>query len=459
MDERMLIDQIRSYLADGDIAALGVLLNDTHASEVALACDDLRIDEITAVLRTAHADQAADVFGRLDARHQAPVAEALTREELVSLITELQPDVQVDVLKRLPDAEYEYVLQTFARREREDIRRMVAHPEGTAGSVMTSEYVSILPTMTVAQALAAIRRDAPNKETIYYTYVVDAARRLMGFVSLKDLILAHPEARVELVMDPDVIAVPVDESQEEAAQKIRQYDLIALPVVDDAGRLAGIITYDDALDIVSEEFTEDLEKFMAISGGHEAGSYLHSTVRDQVRYRIGWVAALAVLGMVSGFIVHRYEALIVQFSILATFMPMLVDTGGNTGSQSATLVVRALALGEVEPRDGLRILAKELGVSLVLGVFLAVVAFGRVFLFGDQGTLPPGVTASLVGIAVAAALLIQVITSTLIGAFLPLIAARAKVDPAIVASPALTTIVDITGLLIFFTTARVILGI
>lgn len=459
MDERILVDQIRSALVENDPAILDVLLRDAHASDIALALDDLRAGEVAVVLRAASAEQAGDVFGRLEARNQAQVIAALTRDELVSLITVLQPDEQVDVLKRLPQDDYEYVLQTFARRDREDIRRLAAHPEGTAGSVMTSEYVSILPTMTVAEALAAIRRDAPNKETIYYSYVVDAARRLKGFVSLKDLILAHPEARVELVMDRDVISVPVGESQEEAAQKIRQYDLIALPVVDEANRLVGIVTYDDAFDIVNEAFTEDLERFMAITGSHAGGSYIHSSVRDQVRYRIGWVAALAVLGMVSGFIVHRYEALIVQFSILATFMPMLVDTGGNTGSQSATLVVRALALGEVAPRDALRILSKELGVSLVLGAFLAVIAFGRVFLFSDQTALPPGVTPALVGIAVGTALLIQVITSTLIGAFMPLVAARAKLDPAIVASPALTTIVDITGLLIFFTTARLILRI
>jgi len=260
-------------------------------------------------------------------------------------------------------------------------------------------------------------------------------------------------------MDRDVVAISALASQEEAAQKIRQYDLLALPVTDDANRLVGIVTYDDAFDIVNEEFTEDLERLMAIGGTHEGRAYLRSSVWEQVRHRIGWVFVLAVLGMVSGFIVHRFEALILQFSILATFMPMLVDTGGNTGSQSATLVIRALALGEVEPRDAARILLKELGVSLVLGAFLACVAFGRVFVFGDTAALPAGITPAMVGIAVGVALTIQVVTATLIGAFLPLVAARVRVDPAVIASPALTTIVDITGLLIFFTTARLILGI
>lgn len=459
MDERDLILQIQKLLEHPDRAETVRLLSEVHPSEVAQALADIPIDQTVSLLRLLDVLLRADVVSLLDPRDQIRVAEVLTTEELAEIVAELDPDDRVDFLKRLPEERSERILPALARAEREDIRRLSAFPEGTAGSAMTSEYVAIRPAMTVSEALSVIRREAPDTETIYSTFVVSDRRELVGVVSLKDLILAHPDARVELVMDRDVVAISASASQEEAAQKIRQYDLLALPVTDDANRLVGIVTYDDAFDIVNEEFTEDLERLMAIGGTHEGRAYLRSSIWEQVSHRIGWVFVLAVLGMVSGFIVHRFEALILQFSILATFMPMLVDTGGNTGSQSATLVIRALALGEVEPRDGARILLKELGVSLVLGAFLACVAFGRVFVFGDTAALPAGITPAMVGIAVGVALTIQVVTATLIGAFLPLVAARVRVDPAVIASPALTTIVDITGLLIFFTTARLILGI
>jgi len=459
MDERDLILRIEEVLRQPDRSDAARLLSEVHSSEVAQALATLPIDQNVSLLRLLDVPLQADVVSFLDPRDQIRVAEALTTEELAEIVGELDPDDRVDFLKRLPEERSERILPALARAEREDIRRLSAYPEGTAGSAMTSEYVAIRPTITVSEALSVIRREAPDTETIYSTFVVSDRRELVGVVSLKDLILAHPDARVELVMDRDVVAISATASQEEAAQKIRQYDLLALPVTDDANRLVGIVTYDDAFDIVNEEFTEDLEKFMAIGGTHEGRAYLRSSVWEQVRHRIGWVFVLAVLGMVSGFIVHRFEALILQFSILATFMPMLVDTGGNTGSQSATLVIRALALGEVEPRDGVRILLKELGVSLVLGAFLACVAFGRVFVFGDTAALPAGITPAMVGIAVGVALIIQVVTATLVGAFLPLAASRVRVDPAVIASPALTTIVDITGLLIFFTTAKLILGI
>jgi len=459
MDERDLILQIQKLLEHPDRAETVRLLSEVHPSEVAQALADIPIDQAVSLLRLLDVPLQADVVSFLDPRDQIRIAEALTTDELAKIVAELDPDDRVDFLKRLPEEHSARILPALARAEREDIRLLSAYPEGTAGSAMTSEYVAIRPAMTVSEALSVIRREAPDTETIYSTFVVSDRHELVGVVSLKDLILSHPDARVELVMDRDVVAISALASQEEAAQKIRQYDLLALPVTDDANRLVGIVTYDDAFDIVNEEFTEDLERLMAIGGTHEGRAYLRSSVWEQVRHRIGWVFVLAVLGMVSGFIVHRFEALILQFSILATFMPMLVDTGGNTGSQSATLVIRALALGEVEPRDAARILLKELGVSLVLGAFLACVAFGRVFVFGDTAALPAGITPAMVGIAVGVALTIQVVTATLIGAFLPLVAARVRVDPAVIASPALTTIVDITGLLIFFTTARLILGI
>jgi len=458
MQDTITIDQIRDWIATQDRERIIDFCAEAHPGSVAELLDELDLEEILVALSYMAIPVRAEVFSHLDDRLQVEIARSTPRTELAKLVAELPPDERVDLLKRMPDEEREAILPAIAQAEREDIRRLAAYAEGTAGAAMTSEYATISPDLTAGEAINKLRREAPNKETIYYAYVVDRTRCLLGFVSLKDLILAHPETRIELLMHRDVISVRVDESQEEAAQKIQKYDFIALPVVDANEVLVGIITYDDALDILNEEFTEDIEKLMAITGGHEGRVYLKSSVWEHFRHRSGWVLALALLGLVSGFIVHRFEGLLLQFSILATFMPMLVDTGGNTGSQSATLVVRALALREVAPRDALRILLKELQISLLLAALLAGIAFGRVYLFGDSG-LPPGVPLSMVGVAVSTALAIQVVFSTLIGAFLPLIAAKMRVDPAVVASPALTTIVDITGLMIFFTTAKLILGL
>ena len=364
-----------------------------------------------------------------------------------------------DLLKRIPEDRREAILPALAQAEREDIRRLSSYEEGTAGAVMTSDYAVLTPDLTAAEAIDKLRKEAPNKETVYYAYVVDQDRRLVGFVSLKDLILARSWDRIESFMHQEVIFANALDDQEDAARTIQKYDLLALPVVNGNDVLVGIITHDDALDIITQEHTEDLEKFMAIAGSHEDAVYLKTSAWGHFKNRAVWVVALALLGLVSGFIVQSFEGLLLQFAILAVFMPMLADTGGNTGSQSATLVIRALALKEVSYRDVFRILAKEAQVAIMLGLILGLVAFGRVVLFGGGSSVPDGFSLPKIGVAVAVALSLQVFTATLIGALLPLTAARLKLDPAVVASPALTTVVDITGLLIFFTTAKLLLGI
>ena len=323
---------------------------------------------------------------------------------------------------------------------------------------MTSEYVAISPDITASQAIERLREAAPDKETIYYTYVVDENRKLIGLVSLRELIVARRETLVKDIMNRDVVFARVEDDQEDVVHKIQKLDLLALPVINGGDALVGIVTHDDAMDIISQEQTEDMEKFMAIVGSHEDAVYMKTSAWGHFRNRYPWVIALAFLGLISGFIVQSFEGLLMQFTILAAFMPMLADTGGNTGSQSATLVVRALALKEVTTKDILRILAKEFSVALMLALLLGVIAFGRVFFFSnDMGS--NNISLIRISFAIALALGIQVITSTLVGALLPLGAAKMKWDPAVVASPALTTIVDISGLLIYFTTARLLLGI
>jgi len=448
---------LRDFIRRRDWEGLREFCEAAHHADIADLLADFDPPEVWDILRQLEPHVRTHIFSELDEDLQEKLIVSLPRHEFGRLIADMPPDDRVDLLKRLPEEKREAMLPAIAQAEREDIRRLSAYPEGTAGAVMTSEYAVLQPTLTAEEAIAKLRMEAPDKETIYYAYVVDEERRLIGFVSLKDLILAPPRTRVGEIMHGDVISALAADDQEEAARKIQKYNLIALPVVDEKGVLVGIITYDDALDVITQEQTEDMEKLMAIGGSHEA-VYMKTSAWTHFKSRCGWIIALALLGLVSGYIVQSFEGILLQFAILATFMPMLADTGGNTGSQSATLVVRALALREISPADALRVLGKELLVALPLGLLLAGFAFVRVMFFAGSG-IPPGVSPRLVGVAVGAALAIQVIVSTLIGAALPLVAARIRIDPAVVASPAITTIVDISGLLIFFTTAKFVLGL
>ena len=454
----LLAPELRELLASNDTAILRKFVAGSHPANVADFLSALEPHEIREILLRLDPRTAARVFVCLEEEVQGKVVDLLARRELARLVTWMSPDERADLVKRLSEAEREALLPALAQAEREDIRRLASYPEGTAGAVMTSDYATLSPELTASQAIEKLRREAPDRETIYYTYVVDRQRRLLGFVSLKDLILAQSGHRVADLMHRDLVFARVDEDQEEAARKIAKYDLIALPVVDEEDRLLGIITYDDAIDVITQENQEDVEKLMAITGAHQEHAYLRTSALVHFRNRCIWVILLALLGLVSGVIVQHFEAVIMQFAILATFMPMLADTGGNTGSQSATLVIRALALGEISVRSAPKVLLKELKVALMLALVLALLAFGRVWLMESGSSLPAGVSVGEVGFAVALALGLQVISATLLGAVLPLLAKLVRLDPAVVASPALTTLVDITGLLIFFTTAKIMLA-
>lgn len=432
-----------------------------HPGDAAEFLSRLSEDEAWTILSQVNPYSVkSKIFTHMDESQQADLAEILGRDELTKLLAEMSSDDRVDLLRRIPEDRRDLILPAMAWAEREDIRRLSAYEEGTAGSVMSSEYCTLSPHFTADEAIQRLRVEAPNKETIYYAYVVNEQRRLIGFVSLRDLILARSQTRIEQIMNRDIIYSQVDEDQEAAARKIQKYNFIALPVVNQQGVLVGIITHDDAIDIITQEQTEDLEKLMAIQGMHESRAYLRTTATQHFKNRVVWVMVLAMFGLISGYIIHSFEALLMQFAILATFIPMLADTGGNTGSQAATLVVRALAIQEITARDILKVLWKEIRVALPIGLVLSVIAFGRVLFFaGSSATVAEGVSTVDIGVAVSIALGLQVVSSTLLGAVLPLGAARLKLDPAVVASPALTTAVDITGLLIYFSTVKIVLGI
>jgi magnesium transporter len=457
MKNPLLVPELREMITTGNSEMLREFCEAGHPAVVAELISALSAQEAWEVLRRSDLPLRAEIFSHLNGEIQVEIISTLKRDDVARLLTDMPPDDRADLFKRLPDDNRESVLPALAQAEREDIRRLAAYEEGTAGAVMTSDYATLAPDLTAINAIERLRDVAPDKETIYYAYVVDEKRRLLGFVSLRDLIVAQRDTRIAEMMHREVIFARVSDDQEDVARKIQRYDMIALPVVNGGDALVGIITHDDAMDIITQEQTEDMEKFMAIAGSHEGVSYVRTPAWVHFKNRAGWVIVMALLGLVSGYIIQEFKGLLFQFAILATFMPMLAATGGNTGSQSATLVVRALALKEVSPRDIFRILAKELQVSLLLGLSLSIMAYGRAILFGWNSKGPEILSLNRLGIAIAIALCLQVVTATLIGAMLPLAAARLKLDPAVIASPVLASIVDITGLLIYFTTVNLLL--
>lgn len=459
MQNIIILPELKELIEAKEFDVIKEIFYDSHSAEIAEQISALEPEEAWQIIELFDKHRRAEIFSFLDLQMQVDIAEIIERNKLVDLLTEMSSDDRVDLFKRFPEEKQELILPLLAQAEREDIRRLAEYPEGSAGSVMTSEYVAIPDNITVDEAIRRIRLEASQKETIFYIYVINEKRQLIGFVSLTDLIMAHPSTRIKDIMKKDVIYVTIDEDQEKVARKIQKYDLIAIPVVNGNNVLVGIVTHDDAIDIITQEQTEDLEKFMAIAGAHAAAAYSKTPVLTHFKNRAVWVVSLATIGLVSGMIIHSFENTLMNLMILALYMPMIADTGGNVGSQSATVVLRALALGEVTFHDFFKVIWKEFRISLLLALALGFLSWIKVVLLSSNSEMPLNFSLQQVGFVIAIALSLQVVTATLIGASLPLIATKFKLDPAVVASPALTTFVDITGLLIYFTTAKLLLGI
>lgn len=459
MEKNLVSPEIKRLLKSEDKSVLQAFCEDRHPADIADILSPLQPKEIWTILSRIEKQLAAEIFSHLADENQMKIVSSLKRSDLALLMTNLSSDDRVDLIKKLPENKQDSLMPALAQAEREDIRRLASYPEGTAGSVMTSEYVALKANITAGQAIEKIRLEAPDKETIYYAYVVDHKRKLLGFVSLKDLILEKPSTLISDIMEKDVIYANVADDQEDAARKIAKYDLIALPVVNGNNTLVGIITHDDAFDILNQEYTEDMEKFMAIAGKHEAGTYLSTSPIVHYKNRATWIVTLAAVGLISGIIVHSFSGTLMQLMILALYMPMIADTGGNCGSQAATVIIRALAVKEISTKDALKVFFKEIKIALLISMTLGLLGFGKVLLLSSHNDAPEGFSLTTIAFAIAIALSIQVISATLIGSMLPILVTKMKLDPAIVASPALTTIVDISGLTIYFTMAKLLLGI
>ena len=459
MLNELLGPDIEILVADKKFDEVAAFFAGHHPAEDAELMAAMDAAEIKELLVRMTPDVAAPVLCELPDAVQVSVAELLSREELTHLLEKMPPDERADLAKGLSEEQLDEVSPFLAQKEREDLKKLVAWPEGTAGSVMTTDYISFPETMTVRQAIESIRHAGAKKGTISTIYTFDANRRLSGYLTLEDLILAKPFLTLGEAKNDLVAEITANADREEAVYNMSKYGLVMLPVVNENGMLIGNITHDDIIDIIEEERTEDMERFMAISGEHEDTSYLQTSVWTQFRRRVPWLVVLAGCGVLSGMVLQSFEAVIAQLMLLTFYMPMLTDAGGNTGSQAATVIMRALTLKEIKPQDVIRVLWKELRVAVLLGVVLGVLAFVRVELLSASTGIPAGMALSRIALTIGFALFVQVLTATIIGALLPLIASLFKIDPALVASPALTTVVDITGLLIYFGLARVLLGV
>jgi magnesium transporter len=416
-----------------------------HPADLAQAVGAMPPHAAWRLLELLPLDRRAETFGYLERRQQVALVRAAPRAALVELVTEMNADERADLYNLLEPADRESFLPALSQAEREDIRRLAQHREGTAGAIMTSDYAVLAPELTAAEALAKLRLEAPDKETIYRSYVIDPERRPIGSVRLQALILARPDTPVAELMETNTHAVRVDDDQEQVARQLARYDLLALPVVDADGRLVGIVTHDDAMDVLQEEATEDFHKVGAAGG--VITNLRDATFAMLYKKRIPWLVILVFANIFSGAGIAYFEDTIAAYVALVFFLPLLVDSGGNAGAQSATLMIRALATGDVVVKDWSRMLGRELLVAAALGVTMALaVSWIGLWRGGPEIAFVVALTMSLV-----------VVVGSTIGMSLPFVLHRLGLDPATASAPLITTIADAVGVVLYFAIATTFL--
>ena len=428
--------EIRKYLNDLNTVEVSELLNQFESSELMM------------IFRLLSKDRAADVFSYLDTEHQEMIINTMTDVETKNIFDELYFDDIVDIIEEMPSNVVKKILKNTDAKDRHMINQLLKYPDNSAGSIMTTEYVDLKKDMKVSQAIKVIRETVEEKENIYTCYVISEDRKLEGVVSLKELITSEDDIVIENIMNRNFVSVHTNDDQEMVADIIKKYDLIVLPVVDIENRLLGIITIDDVMDVIDKEVTEDFHKMAGISPVEE--SYLKTNAFTMARQRIMWLIVLMISATFTGRIIKSYEDVLQSVVILASFIPMLMDTGGNAGAQSSTIVVRALALGDVTIKDTFKILRKEFFISFIVALVLAAINYLRLI------TLTK--TSLDVALTVSVTLIFVVIISKIIGASLPVVAKVLKLDPAIMAGPLITTILDALTLTIYFKFASIFLS-
>ncbi len=445
-----MFEQLTSLYEAKKYRALKQAINELPVADIADYINDIENERSLVVFRLLDKDVAADVFASLDSETQTFIITAFSDRELKVIIEDLYVDDAVDMLEDLPANVVKRVLKNASPDTRDLINRFLNYAPGTVGSIMTAEFAELKENMTVSAAIERIRRTGIDLETIYICYVTDARRKLIGVVSFKDMLFASNDDTIGEIMYSDVKSVATSDDREQAAALLSKYDFLALPVVDAEGRLVGIVTIDDAIDVMEQEASEDFQKMYAMLPSESP--YLKTPPVRLWRSRIVWLLLLMLSGILSGTVLTSFEEAIAVLPLLVAAMPMMTDTGGNAGCQSSTIVIRALAVGEIGSRDFFRVLGKETGAALLTGVCLAAVNFLRMVLM-YQGM------ANLLGCAavVSLCLIAVVLMSNLLGAALPMAAKVLRIDPAIMAGPLITSAIDILGLMLYFSIASALL--
>ncbi len=453
MDELMQItpvEQIEAFLAEEKLAPLREYIAALNPMDLAACFADLPEEKIPLIFRLLPKELAAEVFVEMDSDLQELLIHGLSNAELKDMLDELYLDDAVDLLEEMPANVVRRILANTDPDTRKLINQILQYPEDSAGSIMTVEYIRLQPKMTAKDAIARIRHTGIDKETIYTCYVTDSNKILLGIVTVKDLLMASDNDIIADFMDTNVISARTTEDKELVAQKFAKYDFIALPVVDEEGRLVGIVTVDDAMDVIQEEATEDIEKMAAIAPTPDK-TYLKTSVFELWKARIPWLLFLMISATFTGAILTHFEDAMSKYVALVTFIPMLMDTGGNAGGQASVTIIRGLSLGEIRFRDTFRVLLKEGMVSICCGVTLAVANFFKLMLINRESLL--------VSVVVCLTLVVVVIAAKLVGSLLPILAKMCHLDPAVMAHPMITTIVDALSLSIYFFIATALLGL
>lgn len=444
-----ILDKILELLENKDFPQLGNLLKDMNPADVAELFEDLPREKMALVFRLLPKELAADAFAYMNPDEQTVLVEAFSDKELHDVVNELYVDDAADMIEEMPASLVKRILRHTDAETRVLINQILNYPKDSAGSIMTMEYVDLKRGMTVEEAFDRIRAIGVEKETVYTCYVTDSRRKLKGIVTVKDLLLAPKNELIRNIMETNIIYVSTHTDKEEVASLFGKYDFLAVPVVDNEERLVGIVTVDDAIDVIQDEATEDIEMMAAITPTDKP--YMKTGVFATWKKRIPWLLLLMISATFTGSIITSFEDALSASIVLTGFIPMLMDTGGNAGSQASVSIIRGLSLGEIEYKDIGRILWKEARVAFLCGVSLAVANFVKLLLI-DRVTIP-------VAIVVCSTLIVTVLAAKLVGCSLPVLAKRIGFDPAVMASPFITTIVDALSLLIYFRIACAVLHI
>ncbi|MDZ7271262.1 MAG: magnesium transporter [candidate division KSB1 bacterium] len=446
MLKELLLPEIKELIDAKDWRTLKQAIVDWPTPDIADLLESLHEADRILLFRLLPRQQAAEVFAYFEPDKQHQLLQRLTNEQVKALLEEVPPDDRTELFEELPGKVTQQLINLLSPEERREALQLLGYPEESVGRLMTPDYVAICSHWTIEQAIAHIRRHGKDAETINVIYVVDDDDHLVDDLPIRRVILADPQEKVESIMDHKYVAIEANADQEEAIRLIQHYDLSALPVVDKENVLLGIVTVDDVLDVLQEEVTEDVHKGASITpleSTYEAASFW-----SLYRKRVGWLSLLAVAGFLSSSVIALYEETLAKIVALAFFIPVLIDSGGNTGSQSATLIIRALALGELTPKRWFQVVRKELLVGLLLGATLGIILFvwGEFWKGGPQ-----------VGVVVGLSMVCIIFISNLLGSLLPIVMTKIRLDPAVVSSPLITTLIDALGLFIYFTVAKLVL--